>query len=454
MALLIIPNEVTSQTYTVGASQSVFPFTFAVFAKSDLHFSVGSVELMQSDFTLSGTVLEGGGYQGGTVTLNVAVVGVTCTLWRETDPSRTTSFYPAPSVPVRDLDVALNHIAAIAQDIKRDLANSGVGTSAVFSVAGRTGAVTLAAADVATGFGAQVAANLVAGLNITLTTVSGITTIAASVTSGVSSVAGRTGAVSLTAADVSTGFGAAVGATLVGGTNVTVSTVSGVTTISATAGGGGVSSLNTRTGAVTLDATDVGGSTASFGGSVNSRLAAGANITLALASNITTIAVTGVAQTANNLSDLANFTTARSNLGLGALAVLGTITASLISDPTNVKTTESFLVAISDEVTALTTGTAKVTFRIPYAFTVTAIRASLNTVSSSGLPTFDVKKNGTTVFSTLLSINASAKTSVGATTPAVISVPSWADDDEITVDITIAGTGAKGAKLALIGHRT
>jgi hypothetical protein len=41
-------------------------------------------------------------------------------------------------------------------------------------------------------------------------------------------------------------------------------------------------------------------------------------------------------------------------------------------------------VAASDETTALTTGTAKVTFRMPYAMTVTAVRASLSTAQASG----------------------------------------------------------------------
>lgn len=110
-------------------------------------------------------------------------------------------------------------------------------------------------------------------------------------------------------------------------------------------------------------------------------------------------------------------------------------------------------VAISDETTAITTGTSKITFRAPYAFTLTGVRASLSTASSSGLPTFAIKMGGTTVLSTNLSINASAKTSVGATTPAVISVSTITDDAEITVDITVAGTGAKGAKITLIGTK-
>jgi hypothetical protein len=109
--------------------------------------------------------------------------------------------------------------------------------------------------------------------------------------------------------------------------------------------------------------------------------------------------------------------------------------------------------AISDETTAITTGTAKLTFRAPYAFTLTGVRASLSTASSSGLPTFAIKMGGTSILSTNLSINASSKTSVGATTPAVISTSAITDDAEITIDVTVAGTGATGAKITLIGTK-
>ena len=119
---------------------------------------------------------------------------------------------------------------------------------------------------------------------------------------------------------------------------------------------------------------------------------------------------------------------------------------------------ESFLFAISDESTAITTGTAKVTFRMPYAFTLFAgnagARASLNTVSSSGIPTVDINEGGTTILSTKLTIDASEKTSLTAATAVVISDTSLADDAEITFDIDVAGTGAKGLKVALIGRRT
>jgi len=116
---------------------------------------------------------------------------------------------------------------------------------------------------------------------------------------------------------------------------------------------------------------------------------------------------------------------------------------------------ETFPVAISDETTSLTTGAAKVTFRAPYACVNVAIpRASLNTSSSSGNPTFDVNINGTTMLSTKLSIDSGEETSVTATTAAVMSETAWSDDDEITIDIDTAGTGAKGGKIVFYLRRT
>lgn len=110
--------------------------------------------------------------------------------------------------------------------------------------------------------------------------------------------------------------------------------------------------------------------------------------------------------------------------------------------------------AVSDETTAITTGTAKITFRMPFAMTLTAVRANLNTVSSSGTPTIDIKESGTTIFSTKVTIDASELTSTTAATPAVLSDTSLADDAEMTVNIDVAGTGAKGLKIWLIGTRT
>jgi hypothetical protein len=111
--------------------------------------------------------------------------------------------------------------------------------------------------------------------------------------------------------------------------------------------------------------------------------------------------------------------------------------------------------AASDESTALTTGSAKVTFRMPYAMTVTAVRASLSTAQASGsIFTVDINEGGTTILSTKLTIDNTEKTSTTAATPAVISDSALADDAEITIDIDQIGDGtAAGLKVTIIGTR-
>jgi hypothetical protein len=164
--------------------------------------------------------------------------------------------------------------------------------------------------------------------------------------------------------------------------------------------------------------------------------------------------ITDMSTFGKSLIDDADATAARTTLGLGALATQATITASQVSDQTNLKVIESIGIALSDETTAITTGTAKVTIRMPYAFTLTAVRANLNTASSSGIPTVDINEAGVSILSTKLTIDANEKTSTTAATAAVISDTSLADDAEITFDIDVAGTGAKGLKVWLIGSRT
>jgi len=105
-------------------------------------------------------------------------------------------------------------------------------------------------------------------------------------------------------------------------------------------------------------------------------------------------------------------------------------------------------IAISDEITALTTGTSKVTFRVPIACKLTKVRASVTTAPTGSELIFDINENGTSVLSTKLSIDATEKVSVTAASQPVISDSSILDYSEITIDIdqvgsTIAGTGAK-----------
>lgn len=112
------------------------------------------------------------------------------------------------------------------------------------------------------------------------------------------------------------------------------------------------------------------------------------------------------------------------------------------------------IVPVGDESTAITTGVAKRTFRMPFAMTLNAIpRGSLTTASSSGIVDIDIKASGSSIFSTRLTIDANESTSTSAATPAVLSDTSLADDEQITIDIVDDGTNAAGLKTLLRGLR-
>lgn len=112
-------------------------------------------------------------------------------------------------------------------------------------------------------------------------------------------------------------------------------------------------------------------------------------------------------------------------------------------------------IACSDETTALTTGTAKATFRMPYAMTLSEVRASVTTAPTGSVLTVDINETGTTILSTKITIDATEKTSETAATAPVISDTALADDAEITIDIDTVGSTVAGAglKVWLIGYR-
>jgi hypothetical protein len=113
-------------------------------------------------------------------------------------------------------------------------------------------------------------------------------------------------------------------------------------------------------------------------------------------------------------------------------------------------------IACSDETTALTTGVAKATFRMPYAMTVTGVRCSVTTAPTGAVLTVDINESGSTILSTKLTIDAGEKTSTTAATPPVISDPALADDAEITIDIDTVGSTIAGAglKVWILGYKT
>jgi hypothetical protein len=148
---------------------------------------------------------------------------------------------------------------------------------------------------------------------------------------------------------------------------------------------------------------------------------------------------------------------------LGDLATKDTVSSSDIDNGTIVledistsAKTESFIVALSDESTSVTTSTSVVTIRMPYAFTLTDVRANVNTAPTGANLIVDINESGSTILSTKLSIDATEKTSVTASQSVVISDTALSDDAEITFDIDQVGSteGGKGLKIALIGYQT
>lgn len=165
----------------------------------------------------------------------------------------------------------------------------------------------------------------------------------------------------------------------------------------------------------------------------------------------------------------ASLTAGSATAALGLKSATTTVSVSSATAPTSgqvLKATSTtnatwqsppveIVVACSDETTALTTGTAKVTFRMPHSMTLSSVRLNVNTAPTGAAIVVDMKESGTTVFSTKPQIDATAKTSVGGAVPGVVSDTSLADDAEITINLdqvgaTIAG---KGLKVTLIGTR-
>lgn len=166
----------------------------------------------------------------------------------------------------------------------------------------------------------------------------------------------------------------------------------------------------------------------------------------------------------------ADWSTFNSKANTASPAFTGTPTAPTAATGTNTtqvastafvqdaisKRSEAIQVAASDEITALTVGTGKTTFRLPYGMTLTGVRASLTTAQTSGtIFTVDIIYNGVSVLSTKLTIDNTEKTSTTAAIPAVITTSALADDGEIRIDITQIGDGtAKGLKVTLLGTRS
>ena len=140
----------------------------------------------------------------------------------------------------------------------------------------------------------------------------------------------------------------------------------------------------------------------------------------------------------------------------GGCNLIGSFSSTSGGGESPYKRITSFVCACSDNDTDLTTGT-KLVFRMPYADTVSEVRASVTTAATGGtLLEVDIHESGTTILSTKITIDASETTSTTAATPPVINDSSLADDAEIEIIIDAIGStnAGKGLKVYIIGNKT
>jgi len=157
--------------------------------------------------------------------------------------------------------------------------------------------------------------------------------------------------------------------------------------------------------------------------------------------------------------DMVDYNTSRQRLGIGSANQILQVKSGLPSWETsagNIAPTFSFIVSLTGEAGDLTVADDLAQIRMPFAFTLTEVRAFVNTAPTSSSVTFDIEQGGSTILSTLITIDDGDKTSEDATTPPVISTSALTDDAIISFncDQIGSGTAGAGAKIMLIGHET
>lgn len=114
---------------------------------------------------------------------------------------------------------------------------------------------------------------------------------------------------------------------------------------------------------------------------------------------------------------------------------------------------DAFQIALSDMATAITTGTEKAGWVVPFNCKIAQVFCTLvGAQSSLGSVTIDAKISATSIFSTLPTIDASEDSSLTGTA-AVLSTTSLTKGQIIKFDITAAGTGAKGLIVTVMVYR-
>jgi hypothetical protein len=156
--------------------------------------------------------------------------------------------------------------------------------------------------------------------------------------------------------------------------------------------------------------------------------------------------------TSTNYAQVGNITVADEAYSSAWNGVLQVPTKNAIWDAFGMATNVAGF-ALGDLSTTLVTGTGKAYWVAPYDGTVLGVFGSLLTASASGGVQYDINKNGTTILSTQLTVDATELSSIDAATNAVISVPNFSAGDVFTMDVDVAGSGAAGPQINIAWKR-
>ena len=140
---------------------------------------------------------------------------------------------------------------------------------------------------------------------------------------------------------------------------------------------------------------------------------------------------------------------------MGNCNLIGAFSSTAGGGESPYKRTTSFVIACSDETTAIDSTGTKCTFFMPYEYTIESVRASLTTTSSSGTPTIDISEDGISIMTTTkITIDPGDLLSTDSATQPVLTDSVLADKSKITIDVDVTGTDATGLKVYIIGNKT
>lgn len=107
MTAIPIPDAERLSSYTPALSTSAFAVGFVIYDLADVTVFIAGVELAATDYAVAGTLVDQA-YSDAVVTLDTPVVGVLVEIIGKRSPRRTDQFVEGSRVPAEDLNTALN----------------------------------------------------------------------------------------------------------------------------------------------------------------------------------------------------------------------------------------------------------------------------------------------------------------------------------------------------------